>query len=93
MTTRSTSSRPTSGRSTSGRTHPAPPPAPQQNARLVVVRVFDDIHRVDDATGTVGYVEKVGVVYVSLKGPVYNTSLEIAQCLDLEDAVERLRAV
>jgi hypothetical protein len=35
-------------------------------------------------------VQIAGPVYVTLLGPVYNTSCEIAQCLDLETAVARL---
>lgn len=66
--------------------------APLQR-HLIAVRVLEEVYRVDDAHGTVGYVEKAGFVYVSLKGPVYNTSVEIAQCLDLDDAIQRLRAV
>ena len=52
------------------------------------------IHRVElvdaDNHETVGYVLEAGHVFVSLQGPVYNTSIEIGQSLDLDSAVHLL---
>lgn len=68
-------------------------PAPPEPARPVVVtvRVLDDVYRVLDDGRTVGYVQVAGPVYVSLLGEVYNTSVEVGQCLDLDSAVDRLQ--
>jgi hypothetical protein len=57
---------------------------------LVAVLVRDDVYRVSDDARTIGYVQIAGPVFVTLLGSVYNTSCEIAQCLDLETAVARL---
>ncbi len=50
------------------------------------------MYRITSTEGTVGYVEQVGAVFVVLKGPVYNTSIEVAQCLDLDQALRHLLA-
>jgi hypothetical protein len=57
---------------------------------LVALRVRDDVYRVTDDARIIGYVQIAGPVYVTLLGSIYNTSCEIAQCLDLETAVARL---
>jgi hypothetical protein len=57
---------------------------------LAAVLVRDDVYRVADGARTVGFVQIAGPVFVTLLGEVYNTSCEIAQCLDLETAVARL---
>ena len=56
---------------------------------LVTVAV-PGVHRVEVDGATVGYVLEAGSVYVSLLGPVYNTSCEVGQSLDLDTAVRRL---
>ena len=56
---------------------------------LVTVAV-PGVHRVEVDGATVGYVLEAGNVYVSLLGPVYNTSCEVGQSLDLDTAVHRL---
>jgi len=63
------------------------PPAP-----LEVVPALEHVYRITSTEGTVGYVEQVGAVFVVLKGPVYNTSIEVAQCLDLDQALRHLLA-
>ena len=73
----------------SSRTRALPTPAPP--ARLEVVPVLEHVYRVTGSDGTVGYIEQVGLVFVVLAGPVYNTSIEVAQCLDLDQALEHLR--
>jgi hypothetical protein len=71
----------------------APAPSPVR-ARLVAEPARDDVYRVvemrADGLRVVGYVQVAGPVFVTLLGPVYNTSIEIAQCLDLEAAMARL---
>jgi hypothetical protein len=57
---------------------------------LNVVPAIDGVFRiVVDGTPT-GYVLEVGRVFVTLRGSVYNTSIEIGQSLDFEAAVRLL---
>lgn len=63
---------------------PAEPPA------IAVTEAVTGIYRVALGTATVGYVQHTGGRYVSLLGPVYNTSIEVAQTLALDTAVRRL---
>jgi hypothetical protein len=65
----------------------------EQPARLVPLRALDDVYRVECNGRTVGYVQVVGPVFVTLEGGVYNTSVEISQCHDLDTAVARLASV
>lgn len=60
---------------------------------LVAVLVRDDVFRIHDGEFTVGFVQVAGPVFVALAGTVYNTSCEVAQCLDLESAMARLDAI
>jgi hypothetical protein len=48
------------------------------------------IHRVEVGEHTVGYVLEAGHLFVSLSGPVYNTSVEVGQSHDLDAAVRLL---
>ena len=57
---------------------------------LVVSEAVPGIHRVELDGLTVGYILEAGAVFVSLQGSVYNTSVEVAQSLDLDTAVHRL---
>jgi hypothetical protein len=59
---------------------------------LVATLVLPDVYRATEGDEVVGYVQLAGPVYVVLLGSVYNTSVEIAQCLDLTVALDRLRA-
>jgi hypothetical protein len=52
-----------------------------------VTEAVPGIHRVELDGATVGYVQKEGIVFVSLLGEVYNTSCEVGQSLDLDTAV------
>jgi hypothetical protein len=54
---------------------------------VLVTEAVPDVHRVELGGTTVGYVQKEGIVYVSLLGEVYNTSCEVGQSLDLDTAV------
>jgi hypothetical protein len=71
----------------------APPAAPAPAAlgpTLTTIRATDDVLRVLADGRTIGYVQLAGPVYVCLLGEVYNTSVEVAQCLDLDTAIIRL---
>ncbi len=57
---------------------------------IVVTEAVSGIYRVEHRGRTIGYVQETGERFVSLSGPVYNTSVEIAQTLDLDAAVLRL---
>lgn len=57
---------------------------------LVIELAREDVYRVLDRSAVIGYVQVAGPVFVTLLGSVYNTSIEIAQCLELEVAVARL---
>lgn len=65
-------------------------PAPVRGP-LIATLARADVYRVafsaPDDDAVVGYVQVVGRLYVTLLGPVYNTSVEIAQCHDLDAAV------
>lgn len=69
---------------------PAAPASPPVRAALTAVLARDDVYRVTDGETVFGYVQVAGPVFVTLLGPVYNTSVEIAQCLDLDTAIARL---
>jgi hypothetical protein len=57
---------------------------------LDVERVLDDVHRVRGRDGVLGYVVEAGVIFVSLRGAVFNTSVEVGQSYDLDTAVRIL---
>ncbi|MEO6116548.1 MAG: hypothetical protein ABIP33_09205 [Pseudolysinimonas sp.] len=59
-------------------------------ADLLVTEAIAGIYRVEASRRTIGYVQLTGQRYVSLLGPVYNTSVEVAQTLTLDAAVHRL---
>jgi hypothetical protein len=61
-------------------------------ADLLVTEAIAGIYRIDAAGHTIGYVQLTGERYVSLLGPVYNTSVEVAQTLTLDAAVRRLHS-
>lgn len=57
---------------------------------LDVERVLDDVHRVRGRDGVIGYVLETGSVFVTLRGDIFNTSVEIGQSYDLDTAVRIL---
>ncbi|TXK17109.1 hypothetical protein [Homoserinibacter sp. GY 40078] len=59
-------------------------------AEVDVERVLDDIHRVRTDEHVLGYVMETGMVFVSLRGAVFNTSVEVGQSRDLDTAVRIL---
>jgi hypothetical protein len=65
--------------------------SPSTRSKPVVDEVVDGVYRVEVRNRTIGYVVRAGRVYVALEGSVYNTSVEVAQTLDLHESVETLR--
>ena len=61
-------------------------------ADLLVTEAITGIYRVEAAGRTIGYVQLTGERFVTLLGPVYNTSVEVAQTLTLDAAVRRLHS-
>ena len=59
-------------------------------ADLLVTEAIAGIYRVEAAGRTIGYVQLTGERFVSLLGPIYNTSVEVAQTRALDAAVHRL---
>jgi hypothetical protein len=57
-----------------------------------VVEALPGVFRVVRADVVLGFVIEAGDRFVTLYGPVYNTSVEIAQSLDRDTAVRRLLA-
>ncbi len=57
---------------------------------IVVTEAVSGIYRVEHHGMVAGYVQLTGERFVSLMGPVYNTSIEVAQTLTLDAAVRRL---
>jgi hypothetical protein len=49
--------------------------------------------RIEDANGTVGFVERAGAVYVSLLGTHYSQAVEVAQSLSFDGARARLLGI
>jgi len=67
---------------------PAEPSPPDADVRWE--RVDVDRYRVDSGTGTAGFVEVVGAVFVVLAGDRYDRAVEVAQTLLFERAVDIL---
>jgi hypothetical protein len=50
---------------------------------MQVTTAVEGVYRVESDGEIVGYVVEVGSVFVSLRGPVFNTSVEVGQSHDL----------
>jgi hypothetical protein len=57
---------------------------------LDIERVLDDVHRVRSGSRVLGYVLETGSVFVTLRGDIFNTSVEVGQSYDLDTAVRIL---
>ena len=57
---------------------------------LDVERVLDDVHRVREGGRVLGYIVETGPIFVTLRGEIFNTSLEVGQSHDLDTAVRVL---
>lgn len=53
---------------------------------MEVTTAITGVYRVAADGEVAGYVVEAGPVYVSLRGPVYNTSVEVGQSRDIMDA-------
>jgi len=58
--------------------------------RYLVTPAVEGLHRVTCDNVTLGYVLRVGKVYVALQGRVYNTAVEVGQSLEFDAAVTRV---
>jgi hypothetical protein len=56
-----------------------------------VALVTDDVYSVMSDTETLGFVRKVGQVYVALSGDILSHAVEVGQSLSIDDAVELVR--
>lgn len=57
---------------------------------LDVERVLDDVHRVRTRERVLGYILETGSLFVTLRGDIFNTSVEVGQSHDLDTAVRIL---
>jgi hypothetical protein len=57
-----------------------------------VAMINDELFALLTPTETLGYVHKVGRVYVALSGADYNHAVEVGQTLSRERAIEIVRA-
>lgn len=65
------------------------PPAPD-DAAVQWARIDLDRYEIRSASGTVGFIDVVGAVFVVLAGRRYDRAVEILQTLDFTSAVEAL---
>lgn len=68
------------------------PIARDSRTDLTVALVTDDVYSVMTDRDTLGYVQKVGAVYVALSGDILSHAVEVGQSLSLERAVRMVRA-
>ena len=68
------------------------PTARDSRTDLTVALVTEDVHSVMTERDTLGYVHKVGNVYVALRGDILSHAVEVGQSLSLERAVRMVRA-
>jgi hypothetical protein len=54
--------------------------------------VSDDVYAVMNEANTLGYIHKVGTVYVALHGDVLSHAVEVGQSLDWDQAVVMVRS-
>jgi hypothetical protein len=57
-----------------------------------IALVSDDVYAVMSEESTMGYVHKVGTVFVALHGDVLSHAVEVGQSLDWDQAVDLVRA-
>jgi hypothetical protein len=58
---------------------------------VIVALVTEDVYSVMDDRDTLGFVHKVGSVFVALSGDVLSHAVEIGQTLDWDRAVRMVR--
>ncbi len=57
-----------------------------------VTAAIEGVYRVAEDGEIAGYIVEAGPVFVSLRGPHYNTSVEVGQSRDIMDAARLLLA-
>jgi len=60
---------------------------PATITELDIELVLDDVHRVRQNGRVLGYILETGSMFVTLRGPIFNTSVEVGQSHDLQTAV------
>ncbi len=68
------------------------PAAPKSRTDLTVALVTEDVYSVMTERDTLGFVHKVGTVYVALRGDILSHAVEVGQSLSLDRAVRMVRA-
>ena len=67
------------------------PTARESRTDLTVALVTEDVYSVMTERDTLGFVHKVGTVYVALSGDILSHAVEVGQSLSLERAVRMVR--
>ncbi len=67
------------------------PAAQESRNDLTVALVTEDVYSVMTERETLGFVHKVGTVYVALGGDILSHAVEVGQSLSLERAVRMVR--
>jgi hypothetical protein len=67
------------------------PAARNSSADAIVALVTEDVYSVMTDRDTLGFVHKVGSVYVALSGDVLSHAVEIGQSLEWDRAVRMVR--
>ena len=57
----------------------------------IIALVTDDVYSVMTDRETLGYVHKVGTVYVALSGDILSHAVEVGQSLSWERAIQMVR--
>ena len=65
--------------------------ARESRTDLTVALVTEDVYSVMTERDTLGFVQKVGTVYVALSGDILSHAVEVGQSLSLERAVRMVR--
>jgi hypothetical protein len=67
------------------------PEAREFRSEPIISLVTDDVYSVMTDRETLGYVHRVGTVYVALSGDVLSHAVEVGQSLSWEQAVRMVR--
>jgi hypothetical protein len=63
----------------------------ESRTEATIALVTDDVYSVMTDQDTLGFVHKVGTVYVALSGDILSHAVEVGQSLSLERAVRMVR--
>jgi len=67
------------------------PQARESRREPAIALVTDDVYSVMTEHETLGYIHKVGSVYVALRGDILSHAVEIGQTLSWDKAVQMVR--